>query len=284
MTPRTFYVAACAAALTCVPFGAGAFEVKRSSGGQLVRWPSASVSWTLDDSMVALSAPEDALAAALGAWSDREGAPSLSIVSESAPLVPRADGVNGVFYAAEGLAGLVEKGSRNEDALALTIVSFDERTGAIVDTDIVINGTYRFSSKSALAPAAAQGADDDGYDLSRVLAHEVGHALGLRDEPAIPEALMYPVLQRVRRAGVEPSADDLRGLRALYASGASSSSRDDRSSGCAIGASPSWERGALVAVALVAIVLARRSRQEKDSSASSGASPMLASASTASRS
>jgi hypothetical protein len=92
--------------------------------------------------------------------------------------------------------------------LALTTVSFNPETGAIIDADMEINAEQRNLS-TAPAPLAGQ------YDLASIVTHEVGHFAGLAHAQD-PSATMF--------ASYGPGAitlrsltdDDVAGLCAIY--------------------------------------------------------------------
>ncbi|MBX3187079.1 MAG: matrixin family metalloprotease [Labilithrix sp.] len=239
----TLVVAGLAVALSTHASAAHAYEVKRTTAGDVVRWSRPSVEWHVDASMQSIDGGERAVVAALEAWSERSGAPALVVASLHAELEPGFDGKNGVFFAPDGLGG---------EALAVTILTFDDRTGAILDADIVLNGRYRFSAIDDVSPAAS--GQDRPHDLARAMAHEVGHALGLADEPRYEASLMYPVAARAARS--TPAKDDLQGLRVIYRS-----RQDDAADpGCHVGSPRSGASGVApwIGVAALAIVRAIR--------------------------
>ena len=66
-------------------------------------------------------------------------------------------------------------------ALALTTVSYDAKTGEILDADVEVNGT---------GGNITNGRPTDGADLPSIITHEVGHFLGLDHSPK-PSATMF---------------------------------------------------------------------------------------------
>jgi hypothetical protein len=206
-----FALAAALAGGLAVSSPAQAYEVKHSSAGELVRWRRPNVTWTVDRSLRDVKGGEAAVMAAVEAWTRREGAPTLAAEAPDVVLEPGFDGENTVYFARDGFepAGV---------ALAVTVLSFDDRTGDVLDADIVLNGKYHFGPVVvANVRSAAQGAAaGPTYDIGRVLAHEMGHALGLSDEPALKDALMYPYVPHSRALAAAPGADDVAGLQALY--------------------------------------------------------------------
>lgn len=158
----------------------------------------------LDPSLDIVVGGADGVTRALAAWSKRRGAPVFEAARGQAPRLPGYDGVSTVSFAKDGYlpAG---------NALAITIVSYDEASGQILDADVVINGKYAYQVSQKATPKSPI------YDVRRVATHEIGHALGLSDEPANKTAVMYPYVESAARSGpTAPTSDDLEGVSALY--------------------------------------------------------------------
>jgi Matrixin len=210
-----------------VPSTAHAFEIKTTTSGAPIVWAPPTVPFLTDPSVEGLApGAEAAIGTAIEGWSGQDGAPVLSVTPASAPSKPAVDGTNVVYYAPNGypLAG---------SALAITILSYDDTTGYIVDADIVINGDYAFgilpedSVPLPGAPTVANDADESvgdlhsaalgKFDIAHVVAHETGHSLGMSDETASPTPLMFLYSQPGDASHRTPTSDDLRGIADLYA-------------------------------------------------------------------
>lgn len=86
--------------------------------------------------------------------------------------------------------------------VALTSITFDKRTGEIVDADIELNGEdYAFGADG----------ERDRYDLQQTLTHELGHVLGL-DHSLQRPATMYALSYVGETAKRDLTDDDVAGL------------------------------------------------------------------------
>ena len=239
---------------------AEAFALKHASNGQPLRWPVTQVTYVVDPSLEeAVPGGREAVGTALRGWSQAAGGPALSAVEGKGKAKPGLDGQNSVLLAPDGYAPA-------GNALAVTVTSYEDATGTIVDSDIVINGAHSFAVLAAGAKAArgatpmsTEGAssDDDGKiapcDLIHVLSHEVGHTLGLADETASTSALMYSFTTPGDASVRTPSSDDIDGVTAAY--GATAGAAGDspgKSSGCNVTGAKTGPEDALGAMALMA--------------------------------
>ena len=232
-------VAVTGAALVLAAFGAPdahAFVVKKTSKGELVHWDTRTVDYTFDPSVD--QNVQDAVSAttrAMSSWSGTVGAPDLQGHPASAvvdaPTKPGFDQKNGVFFMPDGYAPAGR-------ALAITVLTYDNASGRILDADIIVNGAYKFAVLGAPKDVAAQqtvttGAhpsNTDGithvdepatstdtvYDLHHVVAHELGHSLGMNDELERKDALMYRYSSPNDASLRAPATDDIEGLAELY--------------------------------------------------------------------
>ncbi len=236
------------ALFTTIATNADAYAVKKTSKGDLVHWDEASVGYTIDPSIdTNVQNGSTATAHAMDSWSGTVGAPDLVIKSrdELSPTKPGFDSKNGIFYMRGGYAPAGK-------ALAITVLTYDNTSGRILDADVIFNGSYTFevlaapgtqdfaktdeASASAAHPSNTDGLThaDEGiltsgsvYDLHHVIAHELGHSLGMNDEMGRKDALMYRYSAPNDATMRSPASDDIAGLAELY-----STKLEARGNGC----------------------------------------------------
>ncbi len=211
---------------------AAAYELQRTKSGHEVRWEGESIDLAIDPSLVAVAyGTADALRDAARTWSGAGGAPLVGVSNGAGKDAIGDVGRNVAFFVPGGYAPA-------KGALAITVVTFDDAGGRILDADIVVSGAYRFGVLDAEARGGTGkavpndleeptsdatrggGAPGDTFDLGHVLAHEMGHLLGLADARDDPGAIMYRMTAPNDAGRRAPNGNDLAGVRALYGSNA----------------------------------------------------------------
>lgn len=243
--------------------------------GEPLAWPGACVSYALSRAasrQVGLTEAKIIAAQAFQSWQSvtcpGTGLPPSIVATDAFGLV---DCSSHEYNRSAGNANIVvfrdDSWEREDaqDAVALTSVSFNERTGEILDADIEINATIRLST-SANVPV-------DGYDLSSILTHEAGHFLGLAHSTS-RDATMYPIYDRGTGDFRTLSDDDVAGICAIYPPArvalpcdfaprggfATECALGITRGGCAIGRSPA-SGGAGASLGAVCLLLWRRRRR-----------------------
>ena len=191
---------------------ARAYTVKQTSAGATVRWHAGDVSLRVDPSMYDFFselAIDQIVADSAEAWHGLPGAPDLWI-SEGAPGeqgFARGRTDNGVY--------LVEDWDLQENALAVTVATFETKSGKIVDTDILVNANHPFDMMPAVENEE-EIEDTHAFDLLAVMTHEMGHVLGLGESYDVRMATMWPSVARGETHQRDINEDDEAGVTEAY--------------------------------------------------------------------
>ena len=222
---------------------AHAYTLKTTASGARVRWHRADVAL----SVVMMGEPERlsrdevvrALSRAAAAW-EIPGVPRISVREGRAAESWAVDGVNGVYVLA--------RWPFEDRRLAVTVSTYAEATGELIDADILINGEMPFA---VLADEREHGMPGAPYDLDLVLTHELGHVLGI-DESEIEEATMWHRIGRGEMSRRTLAVDDVDAALALYPAGAL-----DAPAGCSVsargGVDATWLSGMMAIAALAGV-------------------------------
>src|SRR5262249_38388786 len=144
-TESVFAALTGAALVLTLTTDADAYAIKRTSHGELVHWEQRTIEFTLDPSVDQnVTGGSSATQKAMGSWSGSVGAPDLTTIphTDDAPASPGFDEKNGVFFAKGGY----EPAGR---ALAITVLTYDNASGRILDADVIFNGSYSFQVLTA---------------------------------------------------------------------------------------------------------------------------------------
>jgi hypothetical protein len=113
--------------------------------------------------------------------------------------------------------------------LAVTLLTRNRLTGEVLDADIVVDAEHhRFAH---LGPAGMLGVAGAPNDWQNTVTHELGHALGLVEDAATPNAAMYPTSRPGEVSKRSLSDEDRLSVQEAYAT-PSEPSELDMQPGC----------------------------------------------------
>lgn len=140
--------------------------------------------------------------------------------------------------------------SHSRTVIGLTSVTFDTRSGEIVDADIELNGAdFDFATVSG-----SSGGKGFVTDVENAVTHEIGHLLGLGHSP-VRAATMFA---RSDPGDIEKRTlanDDVDAICTVYAD-------DGGGGGCSAASGPGGDGAFWLLLALVAVLGGRRARRE----------------------
>ncbi len=149
--------------------------------GSLLFWGNACVGWSMQaspSSKVDKDAAASIVASAFDVWSSAScaggGKPSLTFANNgpvactTVGFLPNGANQHVIAFRDDAWP----HAGQSNATLALTTLTFNKRTGEIVDADMEVNTAEMTISLAAQPPA-------DAYDFQSIVTHEVGHFIGL---------------------------------------------------------------------------------------------------------
>ena len=245
---------------------------KKSSTGRELVWQKRNVTVFLDGSLAKLGpTANDAVMQAFGEWVGRDSKlPALRFDSGGTSTAPKQDGKSTVSYAPITAPG-------HEHDVAITMTYSNDKTGEIIEADIVLNALYPMgvlTAKSKPAPPAALVAtapsgktthDDDEaedcqsrYDAQNVVTHEAGHFFGLGEDMTERNATMFLSIDQCETHKRVLSSTDVGAVETLYQASQASADDDKGAAGCALGGAPSGGATLISGLVLGLSLLRRR--------------------------
>jgi hypothetical protein len=205
---RALLAFAAGAAIGLVGAGAARAYVRIAVNGEVLAWSSQNLTWNLHlggSQDIADGSHEVALAKAFDAWQ--------SVAGSTLAIVRGADTANGpesathvVMFDENGATGYFPPSA---GIVALTPISFDLGSGAILDADIIFNARdYGWSTDGTLGT----------FDVQDVATHEIGHFIGLDHSPTLTGS-MWPYVSLNQWLHRSLSLDDRSGAIAVAEQG-----------------------------------------------------------------
>lgn len=259
--------------------------LKQTKSGGHVRWHRDSIDVVVDKSFTELAGPK-LYGHAVDAWrATGANLPSVSTQSgkdRSVGYKNKGDNENVVVYAPAGW-------DRAKGALAITVLTFEEESGRVLDGDILLNGGGRyfavFDKDESAEGSSAVAIDGTGstsgatqtkaakYDVQSVLTHELGHFFGLGEDYDDAKATMYVSTRfgEIHKRIVTKNEGTV--ITGLYAAGETQASEDAeaRSGGCGGAqlakpgrAGSAWLGFVVAGLGLGLYAAARRARDEQN--------------------
>ena len=188
---------------------AAGYEVLHTEDGELVNWRESCFLYTVhEDGARDINSDHlsDAIRASFDEW-EKVGCSYFSF-KETEPASCIEIGFNMEGGNMNLLVWRKKDWAYQMDAMALTTLSYDDRTGRILDADVEMNDDMFYFSIG----------DDAGIaDVRNTLTHEIGHMVGL-DHSDDTDATMYAIAIPGERNKRTLEKDDINGICHLYPS------------------------------------------------------------------
>lgn len=206
-------------ALSLIPWSSVSAFTIISNAGKPAKWPNGVVSFDM------YGIPEEfhkSIEESFNVWAAIDGV-ALTITNRGVTSQPAGsrDGRSTISWVTSNWRNLSFRPPSN--ALAVTLSSFNSRTGHVIDADIYFNA-QNFNWRN-VDPEREE--DQDFVDVQNIGAHEVGHLLGLdhssEDFFETSDELYFATMYYASTTGETfrriPRDDDQRGIRSLYDDG-----------------------------------------------------------------
>jgi hypothetical protein len=247
---------------------------RSTPSGQQVHWSKNAVTIYIDDSLKHLGpGADEAVMQAFGQWvgSDQK-LPGLSFDTGKTSAEPKQDGMSTVSYAKIQVPG-------HEHDVAITMTYSNDKTGEIVEADVVLNALYPMGTLTPKAPSKAnddKNEDDDKnnhnwrsqeesvdcanrYDAQNVVSHEAGHFFGLGEDMTERNATMFLSIDKCETHKRVLGATDTTAITTLYAANQDPEEAKAGPRACSFGVAPAGG-SACISALMAGLLLLRRRR------------------------
>lgn len=240
--------------------------LKLSQTGRELMWQKRDITVHLDGSLQKLGPQaNDAVMQAFGQWVGSDPKlPEVRFDTGQTSSLPQRDGKNTVSYAAITTPG-------HERDVAITVTYANDKTGEIIEADVVLNALYPMGvltpkPKDAGATHDASSRDDEAmdcqnrYDAQNVATHEAGHFFGLGEDTTEQNATMFLSIDECETHKRVLSSTDVSAVTTLYAASREPEQEQASAASCRFGGVPATGGSALVSALIFGLGLARRRR------------------------
>ncbi|HVY29965.1 MAG TPA: matrixin family metalloprotease [Polyangiaceae bacterium] len=248
---------------------------RSTPSGKQVHWTQKAVTIYIDSSLKQLGpSADEAVMQAFGQWvgSDPQ-LPDLSFDTGKTSAEPKQDGMSTVSLAKIQVPG-------HEHDVAITVTYSNDKTGEIVEADVVLNALYPMGTLTAKAPGASNGTgknqnDDKShddwrshdesidcgnrYDAQNVVTHEAGHFFGLGEDMTERKATMFLSIDQCETHKRVLSATDTTAITTLYAANQDPEEATAGRRACSFGVAPA-AGSAWISGLMAGLLLLRRRR------------------------
>ena len=260
---------------------------RQSSTGHDLHWGRPALTVYLDGSLAQMGAgANEAVMQAFGQWVGNDHRlPALAFDTGKTSTIPVQDGKSTVSY------GLVTVPGHERD-LAITVTYANDKTGEIIEADIVLNALYPMGVLTAKAagqittPTTTPQNDHDGdgkhngssstnsksmaaeeavdcknrYDAQNVATHEAGHFFGLGEDPIKSNATMFQLIDQCETHKRALATTDVGALTTLYAQNEDPEEAKAGARACSFGGVPQSGGALAVSSAILGLMLLGRRR------------------------
>lgn len=255
---------------------------RSTPSGKQIHWAKKAVTVYIDDSLKHLGpGADEAVMQAFGQWvgSDQK-LPDLSFDTGKTSAEPKQDGMSTVSFSKIKVPG-------HEHDVAITVTYSNDKTGEILEADVVLNALYPMGALTAKARGQGnqddkdkdQGNDKDKgnngnansrsedesvdcsnrYDAQNVVTHEAGHFFGLGEDMTERNATMFLSIDQCETHKRVLTATDTTAITTLYAANQDPEEAKAGPRACSFGVAPA-AGSAWISGLLAGLVLLRRRR------------------------
>ena len=256
---------------------------KQSPSGHELHWEKKTLTVYLDKSLDKVGpGARDAVMQAFGQWVASDARlPDLTFDSGQTSAVPQKDGKSTVSFGRITAPG-------HERDLAITVSYSNDKSGEIIEADIILNSLYPMAVLTAKpatqAPttntsdkahdhdhahgttaSSSQGNEDsmdcrNRYDAQNVTTHEVGHFFGLGEDPVEHRATMFQTIDQCETHKRVLALTDVGAVTTLYAKNTEPDEATTGASACSFGRASRSGAAFWVSGGIFALWLGRRRR------------------------